>query len=114
MTVEDLVPPLPEQDKVKLILPAAEIVTVSDPEVPFVPDQAPEAEHEVAFEDDHVSVELEPTDTEVGLAEKLKLGAGDVGVVGVDPPPPPPPPHEAKIKVRVVKNNVFLKDIPKC
>tara|TARA_A100001388_G_C28702923_1_gene467117 strand:+ start:650 stop:922 length:273 start_codon:yes stop_codon:yes gene_type:complete len=71
------------------MLPTAEIVTVSDPEVALDPDQAPEAEQEVALLDDQVNVESEPISTEVGLAEKLIVGAG---AVGIDPPPPPPPP----------------------
>ena len=92
----------------KLILPTAEIVTVSVPEVALVPDQAPDAEQEVAFDDDQVSVESEPTTTEVGLAEKLTLGAGTVGV-GVEPPPPPPPPHEDKrSKAKNVTKNLNL------
>ena len=52
----------------KLVFPTEEIVTVSDPEVPLVPDQAPEAEQEVVLVDDQVSVESEPITTEVGLA----------------------------------------------
>tara|TARA_B100001939_G_C16870016_1_gene585952 strand:- start:100 stop:465 length:366 start_codon:yes stop_codon:yes gene_type:complete len=94
VAVADLLPPSPEQVIVKLILPTAEIVTVSDPDVALAPDQAPDAEQEVALVDDQVSVESEPISTEVGSAEKLILGAGTVGVVGVEPPPPPPPPHE--------------------
>ena len=86
----------------KLVFPTPEIVTVSDPEVPLDPDQAPEAEHEVALDDDQVNVESEPIRTEFGLAEKFTLGAGTLGV-GSDPPPPPPP--HAVIKSRV-KNKV--------
>ena len=81
----------------KLILPTAEIVTVSDPDVALAPDQAPDAEQEDALVDDQVNVESEPTRTEVGLAEKLTVGAGTLGVVGVESPPPPPPPQEAII-----------------
>ena len=39
-------------------------------------------------------IDEKPTTTEVGFAEKLTVGAGTLGVVGVEPPPPPPPPHE--------------------
>jgi len=97
---------------VKLIFPTAEIVTVSVPEVALAPDQAPDAEQEVAFVDDQVSVESEPIITEVGSAEKLTLGAGTVGVVGVEPPPPPPPPHE-EIARRITSSamNLILKKI---
>ena len=82
----------------KLILPTAEIVTVSVPEVALAPDQAPDAEQEVAFVDDQVSVESEPIITEVGSAEKLTLGAGTDGFVGVEPPPPPPPHEDIRSK----------------
>ena len=79
------------------MFPTAEIVTVSDPDVALAPDQAPEAEQEEALDDDQVNVDSLPISTVVGFAEKLTLGAGAVGVVGVDPPPPPPPPQEAII-----------------
>ena len=112
VAVADLLPPSPEHVIVKLVFPTVEIVTVSVPEVALAPDQAPEAEQEVALVDDQVSVESEPISTEVGSAEKLTLGAGTVGVVGVEPPPPPPPPHEdirSKAK-NVTKNfNLFKK-----
>ena len=87
-------------------MPTVEIVTVSDPEVPLAPDQAPEAEQEVALVDDQVNVESEPISTEVGSAEKLTLGAG---TVGVEPPPPPPPPHEdMRSKAKNVTKNLNL------
>ncbi len=106
VAVADLLPPSPEQVIVKLILPTAEIVTVSDPEVPLAPDQAPDAEQEFALDDDQVSVESEPTTTEVGLAEKFTVGAG---TGGVEPPPPPPPPHEdMRSKAKNVKRNLNL------
>ena len=106
VAVADLLPPSPEHVIVKLILPTAEIVTVSVPEVALAPDQAPEAEQEVALVDDQVSVESEPTTTDVGLAEKFTLGAGTVGV-GVEPPPPPP--HEdIRIKAKTVTKNLNL------
>ena len=103
VTVADLLPPSPEHVIVKLILPTAEIVTVSDPDVALDPDQAPEAEQEVALDDDQVSVESEPITTEVGLAEKFTLGAKTVEVE-----PPPPPPHEETRK-KVKKATVSLK-----
>ena len=85
-----------------------EIETVSDPEVALAPDQAPDAEQEVALVDDQVNVESEPTTTEVGLAEKFTVGAG-TGGVGVEPPPPPPPPHEdMRSKAKNVKRNLNL------
>ena len=45
--------------------------------------------------DDQVRVEVLSKRTEVGSADKLTVGAGAVGGVGVLPPPPPPPPQEA-------------------
>ena len=96
MTVADLLPPPPEQLRVKLLFPIPFMVTVSLPEVLLVPDQFPEAEQEVALDDDHVNVELVPKRTEVGFAEKLIVGAGVVGVGGSLPPPPPPPPQATK------------------
>lgn len=59
-------------------------VTLEDPEVAFVPDQAPEAVQDVALVEDQVSVEDPLYDTDVGLAEILTVGAG------VLPPPPLP------------------------
>tara|TARA_B100000530_G_C15759140_1_gene408838 strand:+ start:200 stop:529 length:330 start_codon:yes stop_codon:yes gene_type:complete len=109
VTVADLLPPSPVQVRVKFIFPTAEIVTDSDPDVALDPDQAPEAEHEEALDDDQVNVDSEPIITLVGFAEKLTLGAGAVGVVGVDPPPPPPPPQEAIITngKRILNTNLF-------
>ena len=92
---------------VKLILPAAEIITVSVPEVALAPDQAPDAEQEVALVDDQVSVESEPMITEVGLAEKFTVGAGTVGA-GVEPPPPPPPHEDIRSKAKNVTKNLNL------
>ena len=96
VTVADLLPPSPEHVIVKLILPTVVIVTVSDPDVALAPDHAPEAEQDEALDDDQVNVDSESMSTEVGLAEKFTVGAGAVGVVGVEPPPPPPPPQEKR------------------
>ena len=41
----------------------------------FSPDQAPDAKHEDAWDDDHNNEVLEPITTELGLAEKLITGA---------------------------------------
>jgi hypothetical protein len=41
------------------------------------PDQAPAAEHDVAFAADQVRTELLPLMTELGLALRLTVGAGD-------------------------------------
>ena len=44
----------------------------------LVPDQAPEAVQAVAFVDDHVSLELLPLATVLGLAIRVTVGAGAV------------------------------------
>ena len=108
--VADLLPPSPVQERVKLMFPTAEIVTFSDPEIDFVPDHAPEAEQDEAFDDDQVSVESEPISTEVGSAEKLTIGAGTLGVDS-PPPPPPPPPHEKSKNSETGTKNVLLFNI---
>ncbi len=48
------------------------------PPTALVPDQAPEAVHEVALVDDHVSEELFPLATVLGLADNVMVGAGGV------------------------------------
>ena len=73
-------PPLPEQDNVKLLFPTPVIWTISVPAVVFVPDQLPEAEHEFAFDEDHERVTLLLINWLVGSAEKLIEGNGVVGV----------------------------------
>jgi hypothetical protein len=70
-----------------VLSPTAVIVTASEPEVPVWLVQ--EAEQEVALVDDQVRVEVLSKTTEVGSADKLTVGAGVVGGVGVLPPPPP-------------------------
>jgi len=47
----------------------------SVPEVALLPDHPPEAEHAVAFCELHVSFEVPPADTVVGLAEIFTTGA---------------------------------------
>ena len=60
--------------------------------------------------DDQVRVEVLSKRTEVGSADKLTVGAGVVGGVGVlpPPPPPPPPPQETINKILKVIGNSFL------
>jgi hypothetical protein len=48
----------------------------SEPVSPLVPLQSPEATHELALPDDHVSVEVPPLTIDAGLAVKLTVGAG--------------------------------------
>ncbi len=63
-----------------------------EPLAALVPDQAPEAEHEVAFVADQLSVELLPLATVLGLADKVTVGAGEVTetVADCDALPPGP------------------------
>jgi hypothetical protein len=49
-----------------------------EPLTGLVPDQAPEAVHEVAFVAAQVKVELRPLAIELGLAEKVMAGAGEL------------------------------------
>jgi len=74
------VPPVPVQASEKV----AELVNApldSLPEIALLPDQAPEASHEVASVDDQVSVEDAPLATEVGFAARLTVGSGGGGGV---------------------------------
>ena len=99
-------PPAPVHEIEKLLLPTVEMVTASEPEVPVWLVQV--AEQEVALVEDQVRVEVLSRRTEVGSADKLTVGAGVVGVVGVPPPPPPPPPQETINKILKVMGNSFL------
>jgi len=47
-----------------------------EPLVGSLPDQAPEATHDVALAVDQLKVELLPLTMELGLAEMLTVGAG--------------------------------------
>jgi hypothetical protein len=49
-----------------------------DPLAALLPDQAPEAVHEVAWVDDQFNVEPLPLDIVLGLAVKLTVGAAAV------------------------------------
>ena len=49
-----------------------------EPLIALLPDQAPEAVHEVALVADQVNVELPPLATVLGLAAKVTVGAGEV------------------------------------
>jgi hypothetical protein len=72
-------PPAPVQVKVYVELELTAPV-LPLPLVALLPLHAPEAVHEVALLEDHVSVELPPLDTLVGLALKETLG----GVAATD------------------------------
>jgi hypothetical protein len=69
------VPPAPVQDNVKLAL-AVSVPVDCEPLTPFEPDHAPEAVQAAAFAVDQLKVEALPLVMELGLAEKLTVGAG--------------------------------------
>jgi len=56
--------PVAEQERLKVLLPPTPIVIDSEPEVPFEPDQAPDAEQLVANMEDQVRVMEELTSAE--------------------------------------------------
>jgi hypothetical protein len=60
-------------------LVVAEIAAVLwEPLIGSLPDQPPDAVQEVALVEDHVSVELLPLFTVLGLAVRVTAGAGEV------------------------------------
>jgi hypothetical protein len=71
------------------------------PEVAMAPNHAPEAEQEVAFVEDQVSVEDPPLATDVGFAASDTVGAG-VTVTVADALAVPPDPVQARMNVLVV------------
>ena len=73
----DAEPPAPLQVSVYLV-EAVSAVVFCEPLVGSVPFQPPEAVQLVALVEDHVSAEVAPLATRVGLALKLTVGAGVV------------------------------------
>jgi len=71
----------------------------SEPLVPLVPDQAPEAVHAVALADDQFKVELLPLVMVLGLAAKATVGVGEVTETVVDWAALPPAPVQVSVKV---------------
>jgi len=63
----------------------------------WLPDQAPEATHEVALVDDQVRFEALPLVTVLGLALRLTVGAGVVTVTVVDCAALPPAPVQVSV-----------------
>ncbi len=68
-----------------------------EPLVALAPDHAPEAVHEVALVDDHVSVELAPLATVLGLALRLTVGTGGVTDTVADCDALPPVPVQVSV-----------------
>jgi len=63
----------------------------------LLPDQPPEATHEVALVDDQVRFEALPLVTVLGLALRLTVGAGVVTVTVVDCAALPPAPVQVSV-----------------
>ena len=82
----------PEQVSVYEAVPAAVGVTVSVPLVGCVPLQAPLAVQDVAFVEDQVSVALCPSVIDVGLIERVTVGAAALTVNVADAVALPPAP----------------------
>ena len=68
-----------------------------EPLVASLPDQAPEATHEVALVDDQVRFEALPLVTVLGLALRLTVGAAVVTVTVVDCDAEPPVPVQVSV-----------------
>ena len=68
-----------------------------EPLTALLPDHAPEAVHEVALVADQVKVALLPLITELGLALKLIVGAGDFTDTVADCAALPPAPVQVKV-----------------
>jgi hypothetical protein len=65
----------------------------------FVPDQAPEAVHEVALVADQLSVALPPLVTALGPTLRLTVGVGDLIEIVADWTAVPPRPEQARVYV---------------
>ena len=89
----------------KVLLPAVEIVTSSEPEVAF--EEVHEAEHVVVLFDDQLKVDVLFNSTDTGFAERLTVGVnGGVGGAGLLPPPPP---QETITKEHIITSKFFNK-----
>jgi hypothetical protein len=88
----------------KVLLPAVEIITLSEPEVSF--EEVHAAEHVVALIEDQLKVDVLSNSTDIGFAERLTVGA-DGGVVGAGVSPPPPPQEVIKIIETTLTNSLL-------
>jgi hypothetical protein len=70
-----------------------------EPLTALVPDQPPDAVHEVAFVELHVSVELAPVAMELGLAVTVTVGAGGATDTVADCAALPPGPVQLSVYV---------------
>ncbi len=62
-----------------------------------LPDQAPDAKHDVAFAADQARTELLPLITELGFALRLTMGAGDFTDTVADCAALPPAPVQVSV-----------------
>jgi hypothetical protein len=69
----------------------------TEPLTGWLPDQAPEAAHEVALVEDHVRVAALPLVSVLGLAVSVTVGGGDVTVTVADCAALPPAPVQVKV-----------------
>ena len=101
VAVAELDPPVPLQFSEKLAL-AVSGPTLCEPVVDLLPDQPPDAVHDVAFVADQVKVLLPPLDTLVGLAVSVVTGALGGGaaptVTAASPLATPPRPTQVSPK----------------
>lgn len=68
-----------------------------EPLTDLLPDQPPEAVHAVALVADHVRLALLPLITELGLALRVIVGAGDFTETVADCAAVPPAPVQVKV-----------------
>ena len=81
----------------------------SDPDVALLPAQAPEAVQPVALLAFHVNVERPPAVTEVGLAEKFRVGAASrLTVAERDVEPPLPVQASVKVAAALIGPTLWL------
>ena len=91
-------PPAPVQVKVNFVV-AVSAAVLCEPLVGSAPLQPFEALQDVAFVDDHVSIEVAPLCTVVGLAPIVTTGAGGVTDTVADCPAVPPAPVQVSVYV---------------
>jgi hypothetical protein len=77
----DMLPPAPVHVSVYVVVPVAEGVSAVEPLIAWLPDHAPDAVHEVAFVELHVSVVVAPSVMVEGVAAMVTVGCGtDAGL----------------------------------
>jgi hypothetical protein len=77
----------------------------------LAPDHAPEAEQEVAFAEDQVSIVDAPLATDVGFAARDTVGRGGGGVAPPDSDVREPPQAASARETRGASSNVFVRNI---